>query len=85
MGTGLTKSLTIQKSVGDKGRFGRFGGRYVPETWMPALEQLEREYDKAKNDRDFQKELSYYLSEYVGRPSPLYLAERLGRRMGGVK
>lgn len=85
MGTGLTKSLTTQKSVGDKGRFGRFGGRYVPETLMPALEQLEREYDKAKNDQDFQKELSYYLSEYVGRPSPLYLAERLGRRMGGVK
>ncbi len=85
MGTGSTKSPTIQKSVDEKGRFGRFGGRYVPETLMPALEQLEREYDKAKNDEEFQKELSYYLNEYVGRPSPLYLAERLGRRLGGAK
>ncbi|MHC4196632.1 MAG: tryptophan synthase subunit beta [Planctomycetota bacterium] len=85
MGTGSTKSPTIQKSVDNKGRFGRFGGRYVPETLMPALEQLEREYDKAKNDENFQKELSYYLNEYVGRPSPLYLAERLGRRLGGAK
>ncbi|HHT9134709.1 MAG: tryptophan synthase subunit beta [Planctomycetes bacterium RIFCSPHIGHO2_02_FULL_50_42] len=85
MGTGVAKSVTTQKLVNEKGRFGRFGGRYVPETLIPALEQLEREYLAAKKDRDFQKELNYYLKEYVGRPSPLYLAERLGKRLGDVK
>lgn len=85
MGTGVAKSVTTQKLVNEKGRFGRFGGRYVPETLIPALEQLEREYLAAKKDRDFQKELNYYLKEYVGRPSPLYLAERLGKRLGAVK
>lgn len=85
MGTGVAKSVTTQKLVNEKGRFGRFGGRYVPETLIPALEQLEREYLAAKKDRDFQKELNYYLKEYVGRPSPLYLAERLGKRLSDVK
>lgn len=85
MGTGVAKSVTIQKIADEKGRFGKFGGRYVPETLIPALEQLEREYFSAKKDKGFQKELNYYLKEYVGRPSPLYLAERFGKRLGGVK
>src|SRR5574339_802876 len=73
-------------SVPDRrGRFGSYGGRYVPETLMPALLELEREYAQAKNDRRFQAELSYYLRHYVGRPTPLYLAERLTKRLGGAK
>ena len=72
-------------SVDKKGRFGRFGGRYVPETLISALEELEREYFKARKDREFQKELAYWLSEYAGRPSPLYSAENLSRAVGGPK
>ncbi|MBN9693561.1 MAG: tryptophan synthase subunit beta [Verrucomicrobia bacterium] len=67
------------------GRFGPFGGRYVPETlWFP-LQQLEEEYFRAQHDPKFQDELSYYLREFVGRPTPLYFAERLTRELGGAK
>ncbi|MFO7955840.1 MAG: tryptophan synthase subunit beta [Candidatus Brocadiia bacterium] len=66
-----------------KGYFGDHGGRFVPETLMPALEQLTDAYAEARDDEEFQEELSYYLREYVGRPSPLYLAERLTERVGG--
>ncbi|MBI5124908.1 MAG: tryptophan synthase subunit beta, partial [Planctomycetes bacterium] len=79
------KPSTSQILPDERGRFGKFGGRYVPETLMPALDQLEHEYLKAKEDKDFQKELNYYLKEYVGRPSPLYFAERLTRELGGAK
>jgi tryptophan synthase beta chain len=65
-----------------KGYFGDYGGRFVPETLMPALEQLTDAYAEARDDEEFQEELSYYLREYVGRPSPLYLAERLTERVG---
>ncbi len=81
----VTKQFTTPSLPDEKGRFGKFGGRYVPETLMPALEQLEQEYLKAKNDAKFQTELNYYLKEYVGRPSPLYFAERLTRELGGAK
>lgn len=77
--------FTMQIFPDERGRFGNFGGRYVPETLMPALDQLEQEYMRAKNDKSFQAELNYYLSEYVGRPSPLYFAERLTRELGGAK
>ena len=59
------------------GRFGKFGGRFVAETLMPLILALEEEYGQAKNDNDFKAELEYYLKHYVGRPSPLYFAERL--------
>ncbi len=59
------------------GKFGQFGGRYVAETLMPAVLELEQAYAAAKNDAEFQKEFSYYLKNYVGRPNPLYLALRL--------
>ena len=59
------------------GRFGRYGGKYVPETLMPALSELETAYARYKNDSDFQQELQQLLRDYVGRPSPLYFAERL--------
>ncbi|MHA7871232.1 MAG: tryptophan synthase subunit beta [Hyphococcus sp.] len=60
-----------------EGRFGKFGGRFVAETLMPLVLALEKEYDAAKKDKDFKEELEYYLKHYVGRPSPLYYAERL--------
>src|SRR5436190_14222955 len=67
------------------GHFGPYGGRFVPETLMHPLQQLEEEYFRAQHDPDFQKELNYYLRQFVGRPSPLYLAERLTRELGGAK
>jgi len=67
------------------GHFGEFGGRFVPETLIPALDELTAEYEKAKKDRGFAKELDYYLKEYVGRPTPLYFAERMTRELGGAK
>jgi len=68
-----------------RGRFGTFGGRYVPETLMPALLELEAAYAEARKDRKFQAELIGYLKTYVGRPTPLYFAERLSRKLGGAK
>jgi len=68
-----------------RGRFGQYGGRYVPETLMPALLELEREYLKARKDRRFLAEFDRYLKDYVGRPTPLYLAGRLTKKLGGAK
>jgi len=68
-----------------KGHFGIFGGRFIPETLMPAANDLARVYAAAKRDRAFRTELAYYLREYVGRPSPLYFAERLTEHLGGAK
>ena len=67
------------------GHFGPYGGRYVPETLMHPLQELEEEYFRAQHDPEFQKELSYYLTEFVGRPTPLYFAERLTKELGGAK
>jgi tryptophan synthase beta chain len=67
------------------GRFGVYGGRYVPETLMAALEELEREYEKAKRDRSFQRRLDELLRTYAGRPTPLFLARRLTQKLGGAK
>ena len=67
------------------GHFGPYGGRFVPETLMTALLDLEREYEIARKDPAFQKELDYLLSEFVGRPTPLYFAERLTQELGGAK
>ncbi len=68
-----------------KGHFGQFGGRYVAETLMPALCELEQSYREAQADPLFQREFDSYLREYVGRPSPLYLAQRLTEYAGGAK
>ena len=68
-----------------QGRFGAFGGRYVPETLMHALRELTECYDAARADPEFQKQLDYYLHYYVGRPSPLYFAERLTKEAGGAR
>lgn len=67
------------------GHYGVFGGRYVPETLMPALYELDAAYAEAKNDPAFRQELDYYLKQYVGRPSPLYFARGLTAHCGGAK
>ena len=67
------------------GHFGEFGGRYVPETLMQPLQELENEYFRAQQDPQFQNELKYYLREFCGRPTPLYHAERLTSDLGGAK
>ncbi|HET6418899.1 MAG TPA: tryptophan synthase subunit beta [Geobacteraceae bacterium] len=68
-----------------QGHFGQFGGKYVSETLMPILRELEQAYETYKNDREFKDEFSYYLKQYVGRPSPLYFAEKLTAKLGGAK
>ena len=67
-----------------RGHFGQFGGKYVLETLMPALEELERLYNDVRGDPEFERELKYYLKEYVGRPTPLYYAERLTKHLNGA-
>ncbi len=75
-------STTVPDALG---HFGEYGGRFVPETLMHPLQELEAEYFKAQGDPEFQKELKYYLRDFCGRPTPLYLAERLTRELGGAK
>src|SRR6266568_997264 len=67
------------------GRFGPWGGRYVPETLMAALEELEREYERARRDPRFKARLNELLKTYAGRPTPLFFAQRLTQRLGGAK
>jgi len=68
-----------------RGHFGPYGGRYVPETLMHPLQELEAEYARARRDPGFQREFEYYLREFCGRPTPLYFAERLTRELGGAQ
>jgi tryptophan synthase beta chain len=75
----------MPKRTEQAGRFGVYGGRYVPETLMAALEELEREYEKAKRDPKFQKRLDLLLRTYAGRPTPLFFAKRLTGKLGGAK
>jgi len=67
------------------GKFGEFGGKYIPETLVPAIEELEENYLKFKDNKDFKKELDYYLKHYAGRPTPLYYAKNLSEKCGGAK
>ncbi|MEW5867361.1 MAG: pyridoxal-phosphate dependent enzyme, partial [Bacillota bacterium] len=69
----------------ERGYFGAFGGRFVPETLMTALTELEESYEACKFDPEFERELEYYLKYYCGRPTPLYFAERLTRKLEGAK
>jgi tryptophan synthase beta chain len=71
--------------VDQSGRFGPWGGRYVPETLMAALEELEREYERAKKDPRFKARLNELLKTYAGRPTPLFFARRLSEKLGGAK
>src|SRR5262249_48418922 len=79
------KLNTYRAGPDERGFFGLFGGRYVAETLMPLTLELERAYEEAKRDPLFQRELSELNTHYAGRPSPLYLAERLTRQLGGAK
>jgi len=79
-------SLIATDAVPDAlGHFGEYGGRYVPETLMHPLQELEQEYLRSQQDPEFQREFQYYLREFCGRPTPLYYAERLTRELGGAK
>jgi tryptophan synthase beta chain len=79
-------SATTTATLPDaQGHFGQYGGRYVPETLMHPLQELEEEYFRSQQDPEFQRELQYYLREFCGRPTPLYFAERLTRELRGAK
>src|SRR5205809_684899 len=78
-------SMTVSTMPDSQGRFGPYGGQYVPETLMHALRQLTEEYERARHDPEFQRQFHYYLKQYVGRPSPLYFAERLTQEAGGAR
>ena len=75
----------MNTSLPKQGRFGDYGGRYIPETLVPAIEELEENYLKFKDDKNFKKELDYYLKYYAGRPTPLYFAKNLTKKIGGAK
>ena len=75
--------MSLKAATESPGRFGRFGGRYVPETLIAALDQLERAYEEARRDPSFQRELDALLADFVGRPTPLYRARRLEAEAGG--
>ena len=77
--------LPANPSESRPGRFGVYGGRYVPETLVAALDELEHAYEEAKADAAFQAELSSLLTDYAGRPTPLYFAKRLTESLGGAK
>src|ERR1700723_3805384 len=77
-----THSETVQSRPG---RFGAYGGRYVPETLMAALEELEHAYAEAQADPVFQNELALLLKDFAGRPTPLYFAKRLTEELGGAR
>ena len=82
----MTLTPPIQRDVPDElGRFGRYGGQFVPETLMAALDQLEVAYREAREDESFWQELSNLLTDYVGRPTPLYHAANLSKKLGGAQ
>ena len=81
--------MTIKNSFknlpNEKGYFGSFGGRYVSETLMPLILEVEKEYEKIKNESEFKEKLHHYMETYIGRPSPLFFAERITKDLGGPK
>jgi tryptophan synthase beta chain len=81
----VTIANTYRAGPDERGHFGIFGGRFVAETLMPLILEVERAYEAARKDPTFAGEMAYYLEHYVGRPSPLYFAERLTRHFGGAK
>ena len=83
--TANQQTNTYRSGPDDEGHFGIFGGRYVAETLMPLILEVEKAYDAAQADAGYREEMDHYLKHYVGRPSPLYLAERLTAHFGGAK
>src|SRR6266481_2012339 len=78
-------SVATEAMPDAQGHFGPYGGRYVPETLMHPLQEMEEEYIRTQQDPELQREFQYYLREFCGRPTPLYFAERLTRELGGAK
>src|SRR5579862_7468954 len=85
MATATVQRKTASTKHSVPGRFGAYGGRYVPETLMAALDELERAYEKAKKDVKFRARLNQLLNTYAGRPTPLFFASRLTKNLGGAK
>jgi len=83
--TPAARANSLRLGPDARGRFGKFGGRFVAETLMPLILRVEQAYEDAKRDPSFQAELDAYLKDYVGRPSPLWLAERLTKHLGGAR
>ena len=81
----FNKKVNFEKFPDKFGRFGKFGGRFVAETLMPLLLEVESEYEKAKKSKIFKNQLDYYFKNYIGRPSPLYFAERLSKKLNNSK
>ena len=81
----MLKKNSYKQLPNEKGYFGKFGGRYVAETLMPLIVEVENEYNKIKNDHSFNNEFEYYLKKFVGRPSPLFFAKRITEDLGGAK
>ena len=81
----MTKTNSLRQGPDERGHFGIYGGRYVAETLMPVILEVEKAYREAKNEESFNNELTYFLKHYVGRPSPLYYAKRLSESLGGAK
>ena len=81
----MSQINSFREGPDERGHFGMFGGRYVAETLMPLILELETAYNHAKADPDFQAELDDLFKHYVGRPSPLYFAPRLTEHFGGAK
>ncbi len=81
----FNKKVNFEKFPDKFGRFGKFGGRFVAETLMPLLLEVEKEYKIAKKSKEFKKNLDYYFKNYVGRPSPLYFASRISERLNNAK
>ena len=79
------KKINFHNFPDKHGRFGKFGGRFVAETLMPLLIDVEKEYLNAKKSSKFKNQLNYYFKNYIGRPSPLYFAERLSQKLNGAK
>ena len=79
------KKIDFHKFPDKFGRFGKFGGRFVAETLMPLLLEVESEYEKARKSKNFRNQLDYYFKNYIGRPSPLYFAERLSKKLNNSK
>ena len=81
----MKRGRTIKRLPDKKGYFGNYGGRFAPETLMPALDELQKAYEASRKDREFQRELVHLHKTYIGRPTPLYFAKRLTESLGGAK
>ncbi|MFZ2196137.1 MAG: tryptophan synthase subunit beta [Thermodesulfovibrionales bacterium] len=81
----MKRGRTIKRLPDKKGYFGNYGGRFAPETLMPALDELQKAYEASRKDKEFQRELVHLHKTYIGRPTPLYFAKRLTESLGGAK